>query len=252
MRRSHLPQKRLKSQLFLDSIGEHRATKEPSGSLRHERFLDSIGKYRAIKEPSGLLRSKRFLEDRKAQAEGFKCIAGVDEAGRGPLAGPVVASAVVLKDFDFTVRIDDSKKLSQLQREAAYTQILEKAHIGIGIVPEDIVDSVNIHNASIMAMERSVLDLDIVPGLLLIDGCTRLRLGYSQITIVKGDQRSLAIACASIIAKVTRDRLLSYYDTIFPGYGFNRHKGYGTKEHRTIIKEKGFSPIHRRSFTVRS
>jgi len=157
-----------------------------------------------------------------------------------------------LKESDFTVKIDDSKKLSEEQREVAYKQIFEKAYIGIGIVPEDTIDDINIHQASMLAMEKSIISLEVEPDLLLVDGNIRLRSRHQQIAIVRGDQKSLSIACASIIAKVTRDRLLKYYDYIFPGYGFKKHKGYGTKAHRVALKENGFTPIHRRSFAIRS
>lgn len=191
-----------------------------------------------------------LIEERKARARGFSCIAGIDEAGRGPLAGPVVASSVVLEDFDFSVRIDDSKKLSSVERERAYSQIVKKAAVGVGIVGEDIIDKINIHRATVLAMEEAVLNLNMVPDLLLIDGTLRLRFSCAQIAIVDGDQKSLSIACASIVAKVTRDRLLRFYDSIFPGYGFSRHKGYGTRDHVATLKRKGFTPIHRRSFKV--
>ena len=178
-------------------------------------------------------------------------MAGIDEAGRGPLAGPVIASAVVRKKHDFSVRIDDSKKLTPFARRRAYREILDRSIIGIGIVSEAIVDAINIYHATMLAMEISVLELCSQPKLLLIDGNMQLRLNMKQVTIVNGDQKSLSIACASIVAKVTRDRLLQFYDRIFPGYGFCRHKGYATKEHKSAITEKGFSPIHRRSFRVK-
>jgi ribonuclease HII len=166
------------------------------------------------------------------------------------LAGPVVAACVVLKDFNFSVRIDDSKALTPLARERAYRQITKKAFIGIGIVPEGIIDEVNIYRATIMAMESAVLNLDVKPDILFIDGNIKLRLDYRQLSIIGGDRKSISIACASIVAKVTRDRLLRFYGDIFPGYGFERHKGYGTKHHAAAIRDKGFSPIHRRSFQI--
>lgn len=204
-----------------------------------------------------LLRLKNQKEARispaeeEAKAAGLRFIAGVDEAGRGPLAGPVVAASVILKESDFTVRIDDSKKLSAPVREKAYQQILKKAIVGIGIIAEDIIDRINIHQATLLAMEEAVLNLGLVPDLLLIDGNIRLKLPYPQLGIIKGDQKYLSIACASIVAKVTRDRLLEFYDGLFPGYGFSRHKGYGTKGHIAILKDKGFCPIHRRSFRIK-
>lgn len=196
-------------------------------------------------------KTRILLENERARASGFRFIAGIDEAGRGPLAGPVVAASVMLKEFDFTVRIDDSKKLSASIRKKAYQQILKKAIVGIGIVSEDIIDRINIHQATLLAMEEAVLNLDRAPDLLLIDGNNRLRLPYPQIGIIKGDENYLSIACASIVAKVTRDRLLEFYDGLFPEYGFSRHKGYGTKIHIAVLKNKGFSPIHRRTFRIR-
>jgi len=193
-----------------------------------------------------------LLQDQKIRNNGFRLIAGIDEAGRGPLAGPVVAASVILKEFDFSVKIDDSKRLSSGQREKAYKQIIKKAYVSIGIIPEDVVDDINIYQATILAMEKSVIGLDIQPDILLIDGNIKLRLNYTQRGIIKGDKKSLSIACASIVAKVSRDRLLRHYNYIFPGYGFDKHKGYGTKAHIAALKEKGFSPIHRRTFAVRS
>lgn len=192
-----------------------------------------------------------LLEESRAREEGFKLIAGVDEAGRGPLAGPVVAASVILKRFDFTVRIDDSKKLSPSVREKAYHQILKKSIVGIGIIPKRLIDKINIYRATILAMETAVLNLRKRPDLLLVDGNIKLRIRTEQVNIIDGDQKSLSIACASIIAKVTRDRLLRFYDGLFPDYGFARHKGYGTKSHAAALREKGLSPIHRRTFKLR-
>jgi len=187
-------------------------------------------------------------EELKAKADGYRLVAGIDEAGRGPLAGPVVAASVVLKDYSFSCVIDDSKKLSARARQLAYGQILDKAFVGIGIVAEDDIDRINIYRATLAAMQMSVLDLYVRPDLLLIDGNMRLRLKADQKCIIRGDQKSLSIACASIVAKVTRDRLLEFYDRIFPGYGFGRHKGYGTRGHMLAIRRMGYSPVHRRSF----
>jgi ribonuclease HII len=192
-----------------------------------------------------------LLEENKARSKGYHSIAGIDEAGRGPLAGPVVACSVILKNFKFSTRIDDSKKLQPIARELACREIYRKAAVGIGIVAEDIIDKINIYNATILAMERSVLDLHIRPDLLLVDGNIRLKLDIDQAAIINGDQKSLSIACASIVAKVTRDRLLRFYNDIFPGYGFSQHKGYGTKRHIRAIDEKGFCLIHRRSFRIK-
>ena len=189
-------------------------------------------------------------EEQKASAKGYRFIAGIDEAGRGPLAGPVVAAAVVLTSFDFKARIDDSKRLSAAARERAYKEIQQKAFIGVGVVSEDTIDKINIYQATMLAMQMSVLDLYIRPDLLLIDGNIKLKIRTEQIAIVRGDQKSLSIACASIVAKVSRDRLLKFYDNIFPGYDFSGHKGYGTSRHINTIADKGLSPIHRRSFSM--
>jgi len=191
-------------------------------------------------------------QEHKAAARGYRFIAGIDEAGRGPLAGPVVAASVILKSYYFNVRIDDSKKLSHLARERAYKEISQKAFIGIGIVPEDAIDRINIYQATMLAMRISILDLDVKPDFLLIDGNMNLSIETEQVAIIRGDQKSLSIACASIVAKVTRDRLLKFYNNIFPGYGFSQHKGYGTKSHISAITRKGLSPIHRRSFHLES
>lgn len=189
-------------------------------------------------------------EEQKASAKGYRFIAGIDEAGRGPLAGPVVAAAVVLTSFDFKARIDDSKRLSAAARERAYKEIQQKAFIGVGVVSEDTIDKINIYQATMLAMQMSVLDLYIRPDLLLIDGNIKLKIRTEQIAIVRGDQKSLSIACASIVAKVSRDRLLKFYDNIFPGYDFSGHKGYGTSRHINTIADRGLSPIHRRSFSM--
>jgi len=191
-------------------------------------------------------------QELKVMAMGYRFIAGIDEAGRGPLAGPVVAASVILKNYNFSVKIDDSKRLSPLARERAYQEISQKAFVGIGIVPEDAIDKINIYQATMLAMRISILNLDVKPDFLLIDGNMKLSIETEQVAIVCGDQKSLSIACASIMAKVTRDRLLKFYDNIFPGYGFSQHKGYGTKSHIKAITHKGLSPIHRRSFHVES
>ena len=198
----------------------------------------------------------------QAQNKGLRFILGVDEAGRGPLAGPVVAAAVCLRNFDFKNPINDSKKMSAKAREAAFFEIFDKAYIGIGIMNEKTIDIVNILNASHLAMEMAVKELiHRIPQetvlqdafrqqvVLLIDGnIFRTQLPYQYQTIVGGDGKSLSIACASIIAKVYRDRILNVYDKIFPQYGFAQHKGYPTEAHRLAIKTYGSSMIHRKTF----
>ena len=186
--------------------------------------------------------------ERKARKAGFRYIAGVDEAGRGPLAGPVVACALVLRDTRFRNRIDDSKKLTPSARLLAYKEIVRKAHFGIGTVSERKIDEINIYNATKRAMQEAVGNLAVKPDLLLVDGnvkfTTRLRCSH----IIKGDSKSLSIAAASIVAKVTRDKVMERLHKKFPRYNFARHKGYGTKEHMARLKEHGPCPIHRRSF----
>ena len=198
----------------------------------------------------------------QARKKGLRFILGVDEAGRGPLAGPVVAAAVCLRYFNFKNPINDSKKMSAKAREAAFHEILEKAYVGIGIMNEQTIDIVNILNASHLAMEMAIKELihrmprEVVlrktfshQVVLLIDGnIFRTQLPYQYRTIIGGDGKSLSIACASIIAKVYRDRILCVYDKIFPQYGFAKHKGYPTKDHRLAIKKHGTSIIHRKTF----
>lgn len=191
-----------------------------------------------------------LYHERRLTRQGKKRIAGIDEAGRGPLAGPVVAAAVILRDLKFKNRIADSKALTRLSRERAYEEILQKADVGIGIVGEKTIDTVNILRASLRAMELAVSDLGVKPDFLLIDGNILPELPNPKAAIIDGESHSISIACASIIAKVTRDFIMSYYDTVYPEYGFARHKGYGTKLHFLAIRRFGPSPIHRRSFTL--
>ena len=172
----------------------------------------------------------------------------MDEAGRGPLAGPVIAGAVILKTFDFTCRIDDSKKLSPKRREAAYDEIVKKANVGIGIVGEDIIDDINIYRATIKAMESAIANLGAVPDYVIVDGRVRLSTKCPIKCIVGGDSKSMSIAAASIVAKVTRDRMMDDYHRRYPQYGFGKHKGYPTREHKKAIADHGPSPIHRKSF----
>ena len=200
--------------------------------------------------------------DDKAKAGGFRFIFGVDEAGRGPLAGPVVAAAVWVRDPAFTVPVGDSKKLSERQREKAFHEIHDRACVGVGIMSEAVIDQVNILKAAHLAMAAAVGDLvthlpQDIKGLpdfataagLLIDGnMFTAKVPFRVGLVVEGDGKSLSIACASIIAKVTRDRIIEQYDRIYPQYGFAKHKGYPTAAHRAAIACHGLSPIHRRSF----
>jgi len=194
--------------------------------------------------------------ERKLKRKGCNLVIGVDEAGRGPLAGPVVAAAVALKTHRFKNRIDDSKKLTPRQRESAFLEIGDKSIFGISIVNEKIIDRLNILVATSVAMERAVdmlLDKLNLPKRknihVLIDGNVKLHISLPFTNIIKGDSRSKSIACASILAKVTRDRVMSLYDRVYPQYGFLRHKGYSTRMHREAIKRFGRSLIHRESFS---
>lgn len=182
-------------------------------------------------------------------------IIGVDEAGRGPLAGPVVAGAVALKSTYFKNRIDDSKKLTALQREKAYPEIIEKSVFGVGIVDETVIDALNILEATRIAMEQAIQSLINKLKIkakkqihIIVDGNVKIKSNYPYTNITKGDCKSKSIACGSILAKVTRDRIMLKYDSIFPGYGFIKHKGYPTKMHKQAIKKLGVSLIHRKTF----
>lgn len=174
-------------------------------------------------------------------------VAGMDEAGRGPLAGNVVAACVVMADEPVIPWVDDSKKLSESRREKVFDEIMQRAlYIGIGEVPPAVIDEINILEATRRAMRQAAAA---VPAdVFLIDAVTRLGLNGQEIPIIKGDACSYSIAAASIIAKVTRDRQMIELDRLYPGYGFARNKGYGTKEHIDALKMKGPSPVHRKSF----
>jgi len=186
--------------------------------------------------------------EKKARKAGYQVIAGVDEAGRGTLAGPVVAATVILKDIYFTHKIDDSKKLTPRARLSAYAEILTKAVIGIGIACEKTIDKINIANATAKAMEDAVMDLGVIPDCVLVDGHVKLKAPCACKFIIDGDAKSLSIACASIIAKVTRDHIMINYHKRYPQYDFAKHKGYGTRSHIAAIKKRGPSPIHRLTF----
>lgn len=175
-------------------------------------------------------------------------IAGVDEAGRGPWAGPVVAAAVILHRPRFTARIDDSKKLSPLQRERAFVEILQQAEVGIGIVCAQDIDRLNILQATFLAMRRAIEALSPLPDHALIDGGARPPLPVPCDTLVGGDGRVPAISCASIVAKVVRDRLMRFYHTLWPAYALDEHKGYGTATHLAGLQTQGPCVLHRRSF----
>lgn len=188
--------------------------------------------------------------ERLARAAGFLRLAGVDEAGRGPWAGPVVASAVMLRTtLPLPVRIDDSKRLTARQRARALGAITDAADVGIGIVCAEEIDRRNILQATLAAMTQAVEQLRCPPDLVLVDGTHAPALSLPCWPIPRGDQRSYAISCASIVAKVVRDRLMDFYDRLFPGYAFSRHKGYGTAAHAEALERLGPMILHRFSFS---
>ena len=181
--------------------------------------------------------------------DSYSYICGIDEVGRGPFAGPVVAGAVILpKDCDL-LYINDSKKLSDKKREALYDQIMSAAiAVGVGFIGPERIDEINILQATYEAMQQAISKLSITPDLLLNDAVIIPKVQMKQVAIIQGDAKSISIGAASIIAKVTRDRLMIQYDQLFPEYHFASNKGYGTAEHIEAIKEYGMTPIHRRSF----
>jgi ribonuclease HII len=187
--------------------------------------------------------------ENQATRNGYRCIAGIDEAGRGPLAGPVIAAAVILPADFADDRIVDSKELTPAQRDHLYGIIYRHARtVGIGIVDALEIDRINILQASLAAMAIAVENLNPRPDYLLVDGTFPVGLEIPQQAIPKGDTLSISIAAASIVAKVTRDRLMETYHLFYPLFGFVRHKGYPTEDHREAIRAYGYSPIHRRSF----
>ena len=185
----------------------------------------------------------------EARKSGYLLIAGIDEAGRGPLAGPVVSAAVVLPEIFSIDDVDDSKKLTPKKRADLFPRIQEAAlAVGVGIVGPETIDSINILQAALLSMAKAVENLAIQPDYLLIDGPFPIPLNVPQKPLSKGDSLSISIAAASIIAKVTRDRMMEDYDRTYPEYGFSKHKGYPTKTHREAIRKFGCSPIHRKTF----
>ncbi len=191
--------------------------------------------------------SSRF-ED-QAAAGGASRIAGIDEAGRGPLAGPVVAAAVVLSSYDRIPNLNDSKLLTPAQRDGLYSLIRDNAvAIGIGLADVEEINEINIYQATRSAMCQAVYRISPLPDYLLIDGNMKLDIELPQLSIVKGDRLSFSVAAAGIMAKVTRDKIMMELHEEFPQYGFNQHKGYATREHKEAILRHGPSPVHRRLF----
>ena len=203
---------------------------------RRQKYLDELARTENLKKY-------------EKEYDNYLYICGIDEVGRGPLAGPVVAGAVILpKDCDI-LYINDSKKLSAAKREELYDEIMEKAvSVGLGLVSPERIDEINILQATYEAMREAISKLNPQPDLLLNDAVTIPGVSMKQVPIIKGDAKSISIGAASIIAKVTRDRLMEEYDHMFPEYGFASNKGYGSAEHIKAIKEFGPTPIHRKSF----
>ena len=191
----------------------------------------------------------KTMQEFEEKYKTYTYIAGVDEVGRGPLAGPVVAACVILDKNKQILYLNDSKKLSEKKREALYKEICESAvAYGIGIVSPARIDEINILNATYEAMRAAISNLKLKPDILLNDAVHIPKVDIKQVSIIKGDAKSVSIAAASIVAKVSRDRLMVDYDSLYPEYKFAKNKGYGTKEHIAAIKEHGLCPIHRRSF----
>ena len=215
-------------------------------TLKEERELKKAAKLEAEKQRIEAMREYEEMYDT------FSYICGIDEAGRGPLAGPVVAGAVVLPKGCRILYVNDSKKLSEKKREMLYDVILNEAvSVGVGIVSPERIDEINILNATYEAMREAINNLTVKPDILLNDAVTIPGVDIEQVPIIKGDAKSLSIASASIIAKVTRDRLMYHYDELYPEYGFAKHKGYGTKLHTDVLKEIGPCPIHRKTFITK-
>ena len=212
-----------------------------------QKIIDSYRK----KEEALRAERERLLSMKNYERKYADCgsICGIDEAGRGPLAGPVVAGAVILPTDCEILYLNDSKKLSASKRDLLYDEIMEKAlAVGVGMASPARIDEINILQATYEAMREAISKLQVKPDILLNDAVTIPDVDIRQIPIIKGDAKSVSIAAASIIAKVTRDRLMVQYDEILPGYGFAKHKGYGSWEHIAAIRQMGASPVHRQSF----
>lgn len=189
------------------------------------------------------------MKEYERQYEDCALICGVDEAGRGPLAGPVVAGAAILPKDQVILYLNDSKKLSEKRREELFLEVKEKAVAwSVGIVSPARIDEINILQATYEAMREAIKGLQMVPDVLLNDAVTIPGLSITQVPIIKGDAKSVSIAAASVLAKVTRDHMMVEYDQLYPEYGFAKHKGYGTAAHTAVIRELGPTPIHRMTF----
>lgn len=243
-------------------IGEIRKILQAAGEKELPEFISAHEKderagvvslvEKARRQLAGYEKERARIEqmksyEKKYGAYGYIC--GIDEAGRGPLAGPVVAGAVILPEDCDILYLNDSKQLSEKKREELYDVIREKAvAVGVGMVSPGRIDEINILQATYEAMRMAIRELSVKPQLLLNDAVTIPGVEIPQVPIIKGDAKSVSIAAASIIAKVTRDRLMVKYDSVYPGYGFASHKGYGAAAHIEALRRLGPTPIHRRSF----
>lgn len=228
----------------------HRLSSDGRSSIRSLalRCQRAIGEYRA--EKARLRRMHRY--ERKARSKGHRLIGGIDEVGRGALAGPVAAAVVVLQPDAFIEGLNDSKLLSPAKRREVFNLIGQRAlSIGVGWVDSNDVDLLNVYRATLLAMKRALLDAQVEPDYLLIDALKLSDVSIPQEPLIKGDRLSASIAAASIVAKVIRDDMMVGYDDLYPGYGFSINKGYGTKAHLESILMHGLCSIHRRSFTIK-
>ena len=231
---------RLDHPLFEELIADGRAGVQAAISKRKRELQKHV--------EEDLRLEKMLAYEKELYAQGIQLIAGVDEVGRGPLAGPVVAAAVILPENCKIPGLNDSKKIPKSKHQAIYQAVLDQAlSVGIGVKDNQVIDQVNIYEATKLAMLEAIQELDQQPQHLLIDAM-KLGLPISQTSIIKGDANSLSIAAASIVAKVTRDQMMAAYDQEYPGYDFGQNAGYGTTKHLEGLEKYGVTPIHRRSF----
>ena len=231
---------RLDHPLFEELIADGRAGVQAAISKRKRELQKQVEEDQRLE--------KMLAYEKELYAQGIQLIAGVDEVGRGPLAGPVVAAAVILPENCKIPGLNDSKKIPKSKHQAIYQAVLDQAlSVGIGVKDNQVIDQVNIYEATKLAMVEAIQELDQQPQHLLIDAM-KLDLPISQTSIIKGDANSLSIAAASIVAKVTRDQMMVAYDQEYPGYDFGQNAGYGTTKHLEGLEKYGVTPIHRRSF----
>lgn len=232
----------LLSDLEISSLSQ-----DPRAGVR--KIYQQFCRQRVLLEKEYTRLQNMALYEKQAREQGFNLIAGVDEAGRGPLAGPVVAAAVVFPEDCLIHGVNDSKKLTPLMRAKLVTEIKEKAACwAVGLADVEEIDNLNILQASLLAMRRAVQNLAEHPDYILVDAVRIPDVSVPQLPIIKGDGKSITIAAASIIAKVTRDRMMEDYDSKFPAYGFAKHKGYGTRDHIEAIQKYGCCSQHRQTF----